>query len=208
MESPNAKSADPQVRESFGHAIAHQNGGSSPGQLSFVGAKKVHHAADETAGRASGAPAVDENSKVPGLGRRVQDVEHRVFKFGERVRIDRAAILPWVVPGTRTTSPPCESPLDDRAWQSSVIRCSLATQIQCRTARSGISCTGSGENSSTFFVEAARPMDERPLRCRLRVRGSGDTLQGCRCNHESFGMLRRIAPCAPALAPKTFSASP
>ena len=87
VESPNAESTDPQLREKWGHAPAQQSNGACPGEVWFVGAEKVHHAGHEAAGRACGCSPIDENSKVWGQSRHVQDDAHRVFKFRERIRV-------------------------------------------------------------------------------------------------------------------------
>ena len=87
VESPKVESADSQIRENYGHALAHKNSGACPGQTRFVSAKKVHRARHEAVAETSATSPIDENSKVLGQNRPVHDGVHRVFKFAERVRI-------------------------------------------------------------------------------------------------------------------------
>ena len=87
VESPKVESADSQIRENDGHALAHKNSGACPGQMRFVSAKKVHRARHEAVAETSATSPIDENSKVLGQNRPVHDAVQRVFKFGERVRI-------------------------------------------------------------------------------------------------------------------------
>ena len=87
VESPKVESADSQIRENYGHALAHKNSGACPGQTPFVGAKQVHRTRHEAVAETSATSPVDENSKVLGQDRPVHDGVHRVFKFAERVRI-------------------------------------------------------------------------------------------------------------------------
>ena len=87
VESPKVESADSQIRENYGHTLAHKNSGACPGQMRFVSAKKVHRARHEAVAETSATSPIDENSKVLGQNRPVHDAVQRVFKFGERVRI-------------------------------------------------------------------------------------------------------------------------
>ena len=87
VESPKVESADSQIRENYGHALAHKNSGACPGQMRFVSAKKVHRTRHEAVAETSATSPIDENSKVLGQDRPVHDGVHRVFKFAERVRI-------------------------------------------------------------------------------------------------------------------------
>ena len=87
VESPKVESADSQIRENYGHALAHKNSGACPGQMRFVSAKQVHRTRHEAVAETSATSPIDENSKVLGQDRPVHDGVHRVFKFAERVRI-------------------------------------------------------------------------------------------------------------------------
>ena len=87
IKHSNAESADPQIMKSFRAANPHKNGRSRSGQLCLVSAKEVHHVRHEDAARTRGVSAIDEDSEVSWRSRHLEDAAHRVFKFGERVRI-------------------------------------------------------------------------------------------------------------------------